>query len=159
MLFHTRNQKSVMCKWFLLLQKRRSCRSSSNALRILLPWPFRSNYWPDDHFNMNNWGGINSTVSCSTQETYNQSCWSDFFCSRSVETIDPPAMHQEFYFYDNSEAPADQTITSTWATVVGLSRQWPVPHKKATISHVEVISLVAEVLKRSIIQHFIENFT
>ena len=93
---------------------------------------------------MTNCGRIKSTTTCNTQECYIQSCWGDYIFSRSVETFVSPAMHSEFHFHGNSEAPTDQTITSTWAVGVGLSRQWPVPHTKAIISHVEMISFVAE---------------
>ena len=71
----------------------------------------------------------------------------------------PLAIHWEFYFHDYSDEPTDQTITSTWAIRVGISRQWPVPHKKAIISHVEVIYLVAEASKLLFLQQCIENFT
>jgi len=87
---------------------------------------------------------MKSATACSTQELYNQSCWSDYFCSRIAETIVFPAMRWEFYLHGNSEAPTIPTSTSTWATGVGLSRQWPVPHKNAKISNVEVIAFVAE---------------
>ena len=148
-----------MLKWFFLYQKRRSWGYSNIALRILLPWPYRSTYWPDDHFNMRIWGVIKSTMACSTQQNYNQSCWSDISYSRSIETIVPPAMHWEFYFHGNSEAPSDQAITSTWAIGVGLSPLWPVPHRKAKISHVEVIYAAAEASVLSFFQQCIESFT
>ena len=148
-----------MLKWFLLWQKRWNYRFSSNASRILLKRLFRSTCWPDDHFNMNNCGGNRSAMACSTQGSHNQSCWSDFICSRSAEVMVTPAMHWEFYSLNHSEAPTDQTITSTWTIGVGLSRQCPVPHKKPIISHVEVISFVAEAPKLWLIQQCIENFT
>ena len=81
-----------------------------------------------------------------------------FPCDRSVETFAHPALHWEFYFHCNSEAASDQTITSTWANVVELVRLWPVTHKEAKISHVEVISDVAESWNLSFFQ-CIENFT
>ena len=147
-----------MLKWFPLKPIGRNYRSSSIELRILLPWQFRSTYWPDnhfnmsnlggirlemafctlkinnqscwsdcscsrsaetmvasfesriwldDHFNMTNWGWIKSRMACSTQETHNQSCWSDFLWSRGVEAIVPRAVHWWFYSHGNSEAATD----------------------------------------------------
>ena len=48
--------------------------------------------------------------------------------------------------------PLKQPVSSTLAIGVGLSLKWPVPHKKAIISHVEVISVVAEASKLSFLQ-------
>ena len=147
-----------MLKWFLLQGNRRNYLSSSNALRISLPWQFRSTYWPDDQFNMSNWGGIKWRMACSTQQSCNQSSWSAFCCRAIVETIFPPAMHWKFHCHGNSEAPTDQTINSTWAIGVELSGEWPVPHNKAVISHLEVLSVAGQSSKLSFLQHCIENF-
>ena len=148
-----------MLKCFLLQQKHRNYLSFRNASRILPPSPIRSTYWPDDHFNMSYWGGIKSTMACSTQQSYNQSCWSVLFCSKSIETIVPIAMHREFYLHCNSEQATDQTITSTWASFIGLSRDWPVPPKQFIINHVEVISFAAVAWKLSYLSKCIEMFT
>jgi len=65
----------------------------ANALRISLPWQFRSTYWSEDQFNMSNWGGITWRMACSTHQSCNQSSWSAFCCRAIVETIFPPARH------------------------------------------------------------------
>ena len=140
-----------------LSEKRRNYRSSSNALRISLSWQFRSTYWPDDHFNMNNCDWIMSIMTCSTQNICNQSCWSDFCCSRSVD-----------YCYSSNSlwiSLSWQFRSTYWPddhfnmnNLGGLSGQCPVPHKKAIISHLELISL-AEASKLSFLQPCIENFT
>ena len=107
---------------------------------------------------MTNWGGIMWTMACSTQESCNQSFWHGFCCRAIVETIFPPAMHWEFHWDGNSEAPTDQTINSTWPIRVELCGQWPVPHKKAVINHFGMVSVVGQSSKLSSLQQCIENF-
>ena len=147
-----------MFTWFLLHRNRRNYLYSSNALRISLQWQYRGNYWPDDQFNMSNWGWIKWRMACSTQESCNQKCSRDFYCIAIVETIFTPAMHWEFHCNGNTEATTDQTINSTWAIEVGLSGGWPVPHKKAVIGNVHVISIASQSSKLSLLQQCIENF-
>ena len=108
---------------------------------------------------MSCWGGIKWRMACSTQQSCNQSSWSAFCCRAIVETIFPPAIHLEFHCHGNSDAPTDQTINSTWAIGVELSGEWPVPHNKAVISHLEVLSVAGQSSKLSFLLHCIENFT
>src|SRR5678816_3867338 len=67
-------------------------------------------------------------------------------------------MHLEFHCNGNTEATTDQTINSTCEIEVGLSGGWPVPHKKAVIRHVHVISIASQSSKQSLLQQCIENF-
>src|SRR5678816_3935182 len=67
-------------------------------------------------------------------------------------------MHLEFHCNGNTEATTHQTINSTKGIEVGLSGGWPVPHKKAVIRNVHVISIASQSSKLSLLQQCIENF-